>query len=75
MHTRSFEDWLARTLAQIVSVPGVLTEQIATNAFRSILWWLIGIAVAVFAGVNGLVFWLLRSASRIANSQGEAHYR
>jgi hypothetical protein len=46
--------------AQIVSVPAAVTEQIASNAFQSIFWWLIGIAIAVFAAVNGLLFWVFR---------------
>jgi hypothetical protein len=49
--------------AQIVSVPAALTEQIASNAYRSILWWLIGIAIAVFGLVNGVLYWALRSAN------------
>jgi protein-histidine pros-kinase len=52
--------------AQIVSVPAALTEKLAGNAFRSIFWWLIGIGVVVFGVTNGVLFWALRSASRIA---------
>jgi protein-histidine pros-kinase len=55
--------------AQIVSVPAALTEQIASNAYRSILWWLIGIAIVVFGLANGVLYWALRSAGRIANGQ------
>jgi hypothetical protein len=50
--------------AQIVSVPAALTEQIASNAYRSILWWLIGIAIVVFGLANGVLYWALRSAGR-----------
>jgi hypothetical protein len=50
--------------AQIVSVPASLTEQIASNAYRSILWWLIGIAIVVFGLANGVLYWALRSAGR-----------
>jgi hypothetical protein len=46
--------------AQIVSVPAALTEQIAGNAYRSILWRLIGIAIAVFGLANGVLYWTLR---------------
>ena len=49
--------------AQIVSVPAALTEQIASNAYRSILWWLIGIAIAVFGLANGVLYWALRDAN------------
>jgi protein-histidine pros-kinase len=52
--------------AQIVSVPAALTEQIASNAYRSILWWLIEIAIAVFGLANGVLYWALRGAARIA---------
>jgi Protein of unknown function (DUF3365) len=55
--------------AQIVSVPAALTEQIASNAYRSILWWLIGIAIAVFGLANAVLYWALRGTARIANSQ------
>lgn len=48
--------------AQIVSVPAAVTEKIASNAYQSILWWLIGIAAAVFAVANGMLFWARRSA-------------
>jgi nitrogen fixation-related uncharacterized protein len=42
-----------------------VTEKIASNAYQSILWWLIGIAAAVFAVGNAMLFW----TRRIANSQ------
>jgi hypothetical protein len=48
--------------AQFVSVPAAVTEKIAGNAYQSILWWLIGIAAAVFAVANGMLFWTQRSA-------------
>ena len=48
--------------AQIVSVPAALTERIASNAYQSIWWWLVGIAAAVLAGANGVLFWMRRSA-------------
>jgi hypothetical protein len=51
--------------AQIVSVPAAVTEKIASNAYQSILWWLIGIAAAVFAVGNAMLFW----TRRFANSQ------
>ena len=38
--------------AQIVSVPAMVSEKIADGAFRSILVWLIGIAVIIFVLVN-----------------------
>jgi protein-histidine pros-kinase len=38
--------------AQIVSVPAMVSEKIADSAFRSILVWLIGIAVIIFVLVN-----------------------
>jgi hypothetical protein len=50
--------------AQIVSVPGALTEKIANSAFQSILWWLVGVAVAALVLVNGLVVWVGKSAVR-----------
>ena len=46
--------------AQIVSVPAALTEKIAINAFQSIFWWLIGIAIVLFAVANGALFWVAR---------------
>ncbi|MGA7125845.1 MAG: DUF3365 domain-containing protein, partial [Chthoniobacterales bacterium] len=46
--------------AQIVSVPAALTEKIASNAFQSIFWWLIGIAIVLFAVANGALFWVAR---------------
>jgi hypothetical protein len=49
--------------AQIVSVPAAVTEKIASNAYRSILWWLIGIAAAVFVVANGMLFWTGRRPS------------
>jgi len=49
--------------AQFVSVPAAVTEKIASNAYQSILWWLIGIAAAVFAVANGMLFWTQRSAN------------
>jgi uncharacterized protein DUF3365/TIR domain-containing protein len=52
--------------AQIVSVPAALTEKLADNAFQSIFWWLIGIGIVVFGVTNGVLFWALRNASRIA---------
>jgi hypothetical protein len=55
--------------AQIVSVPAALTEKLADNAFRSIFWWLIGIGVVVFGITNGVLFWALRSALRIAKKE------
>jgi hypothetical protein len=51
--------------AQFVSVPAAVTEKIASNTYQSILWWLIGIAAAVFVVANGMLFW----TSRFANSQ------
>jgi protein-histidine pros-kinase len=44
--------------AQIVSVPANVSEMIADSAFRSILVWLIGIAVLIFALVNAAVLML-----------------
>src|SRR6266446_9841401 len=44
--------------AQIVSVPADVSEMIADSAFRSILGWLIGIAVLIFALVNAAVLML-----------------
>jgi hypothetical protein len=55
--------------AQIVSVPAALTEKLADSAFQSIFWWLIGIGVLVFGVTNGVLFWALRSASRIAKKE------
>jgi Protein of unknown function (DUF3365)/TIR domain len=55
--------------AQIVSVPAALTEKLADNAFRSIFWWLLGIGIAVFGVTNGVLFWALHSASRIAKKE------
>jgi Protein of unknown function (DUF3365)/TIR domain len=52
--------------AQIVSVPAALTEKLADNAFQSIFWWLIGIGIVVLGVTNGVLFWALRSGSRIA---------
>src|SRR5260221_4642795 len=52
--------------AQILSVPAALTEQIASNAYRSLFWGLIGIAIAVFWLANGVLCWALRGAARIA---------
>src|SRR5215469_12668971 len=54
--------------AQIVSVPAALTEKLARNAFQSIFWWLIGIGIVVFGVTNGVLFWALSSASRIAKT-------
>ena len=54
--------------AQFISVPAALTEKIASNSFQSILGWLTGIAIVLFAVTNGVLFWVLRS-TRIANSQ------
>ena len=55
--------------AQIVSVPAALTEKIASNAFQSIFWWLIGSCVVVCGVTNGILFWALRSASQIAKKE------
>jgi Protein of unknown function (DUF3365)/TIR domain len=52
--------------AQIVSVPAALTEKLADNAFQSIFWWLIGIGIVVLGVTNGVLFWAVRSALRIA---------
>jgi hypothetical protein len=35
-------------------------EKLASNAFKSIFWWLIGTAVVVFAMANGALFWVAR---------------
>jgi hypothetical protein len=47
--------------AQFVSVPAAVTEKIASNTYQSILWWLIGIAAAVFVVANGMLIWTQRS--------------
>jgi hypothetical protein len=54
--------------AQFISVPAAVTEKIASSSFQSILGWLAGIAIVLFAVTNGVLFWVLRAA-RIANSQ------
>jgi Protein of unknown function (DUF3365)/TIR domain len=46
--------------AQFISVPASVTEKIASNSFQSILGWLTGIAVVLFAVTNGVLFWVLR---------------
>jgi protein-histidine pros-kinase len=55
--------------AQIVSVPAALTEKLADNSFQSIFWWLIGIGIVVLGVTNGVLFWALRSALRIAQKE------
>jgi len=55
--------------AQIVSVPAALTEKLASDAFQSIFWWLIGIGVVVLGVTNGILFWAMRSAERIAKKE------
>jgi len=50
--------------AQFISVPASVTEKIASNSFQSILGWLAGIAIVLFAVTNGVLFWVLRSAKR-----------
>jgi Protein of unknown function (DUF3365)/TIR domain len=53
--------------AQIVTVPAALTEKLASNAFQSIFWWMIGIAVVVFGVTNGVLFWALHGANKETN--------
>jgi protein-histidine pros-kinase len=55
--------------AQIVSVPAALTEKLADNSFQSIFWWLIGIGIVLLGVTNGVLFWALRSALRIAQKE------
>jgi hypothetical protein len=55
--------------AQIVSVPAALSEKLADNAFQSIFWWLIGIGIVVLGVTNGVLFWALGSASRVAKKE------
>ena len=50
--------------AQIVSVPGAVSEKIADGAFRSLLAWLIGIGALVFALVNVALFLLVPHTNR-----------
>ena len=49
--------------AQFISVPASVTEKIASNSFQSILGWLAGIAIVLFAVTNGVLFWVLRGKS------------
>jgi Protein of unknown function (DUF3365)/TIR domain len=55
--------------AQIVSVPAALTEKLADNSFQSIFWWLLGIGIVVLGVTNGVLWWALRSALRIAQKE------
>jgi hypothetical protein len=55
--------------AQIVSVPAALTVKIADQAFQSIFWWLIVIAVGVCAVTNGVLFWVLGSLRLVRHSR------